>query len=283
MGKFFAVFAALGLAVAVLVSPAPAEAKPNSKPPRPTPTATPTPTPTPKPTPKPSPTPTPSPSPTPAPTPTPNPTPSPTPNPSPTPAFLDGIDVSYHQGTIDWARVAGAGKAFAFVRATAGTLTSDVAYARNRADARAAGVAVGSYHFGNPDSAANDALNEARWFVQNATVAFGRPRAGPRPRGVERPGCGGAHDVGQDVADRGRVDDRGPPAHLHHSELLVELDGQHRLVRSERVSRLGSALDDGGAAHRPGRQLGRPRLDVLAAFIHRERSRRQRTGGPGPI
>ena len=171
MGKLFAVVAALGLAVAIFANPASAEAKPNSKPPRPTPTATPTPTPTPKPTPKPSPTPTPSPSrrrrrlrhrr------------PAPTPTPPPPPAFLDGIDVSYHQGAIDWARVAGAGKAFAFVRATAGTLTSDVAYARNRADARAAGVAVGSYHFGNPDSAANDALNEARWFVQNATVGSG--------------------------------------------------------------------------------------------------------------
>ena len=152
-------------------NPASAEAKPNSKPPRPTPTATPTPTPTPKPTPKPSPTPTPTPSPSPTPAPTPTPTPSPTP--PPPPSYLDGIDVGHHQGAIDRARVAGAGKEFAFVRATAGTLTSDVAYVRNRADARAAGVAVGSYHFGNPDAAANDALNEARWFVQNATVGSG--------------------------------------------------------------------------------------------------------------
>ena len=81
--------------------------------------------------------------------------------------------MSYHQGTIDWGRVADAGKEFAFVRATAGTLTADVAYDTNLAGARAAGVAVGSYHFGNPDSAANDALNEARWFVQNATVESG--------------------------------------------------------------------------------------------------------------
>ena len=88
--------------------------------------------------------------------------------PKPRPAYLDGIDVSYHQGAIDWGRVAGAGKKFAFVRATAGTLTADVAYETNLAGAHAAGLPVGSYHFGNPDATANDALNEARWFVQNA-------------------------------------------------------------------------------------------------------------------
>jgi lysozyme len=87
--------------------------------------------------------------------------------------YVLGIDVSYHQGAIDWSRVAGAGKAFAFVRASAGTLTADSAYAANHAGARDAGLAVGSYHFANPDSAANDALNEARWFVQQATIESG--------------------------------------------------------------------------------------------------------------
>ena len=138
MPRVLAVIAALGLAVAVLANPGAVEAKPKPKP-----------------------------------TPTPTATPLPTPSPTPTPAYLAGIDVSYHQGAIDWGRVAGAGKAFAFVRATAGTLTADVAYETNLAGARAAGIAVGSYHFGNPDSAANDALNEARWFVQNASFDSG--------------------------------------------------------------------------------------------------------------
>ena len=163
MPRVLAVIAALGIAVSFLANAGPVEAKPNAKPPHPH--ATPTPTPTPSPTPKPSPTA----------TPTPTPAPSPTPSPTPTPpsAYLDGIDVSYHQGAIDWGRVADAGKQYAFVRATAGTLTADVAYETNRAGAHAAGIVVGSYHFGNPDSAANDALNEARWFVQNATVESG--------------------------------------------------------------------------------------------------------------
>jgi GH25 family lysozyme M1 (1,4-beta-N-acetylmuramidase) len=89
------------------------------------------------------------------------------------PTILDGVDVSYHQGTIDWSQVAANGKRFAFVRATAGTLTADTAYSTNRAGALAAGLAVGSYHYANPDTAPNDASNEASWFLQNATIASG--------------------------------------------------------------------------------------------------------------
>ena len=96
-----------------------------------------------------------------------------TPTPTPAPSFVDGIDVSYYQGMIDWTQVAAAGKRFAFVRATAGTLTADSAYVANRYGARAAGLAVGSYHFANPDWAFNDAGNEASWFLRTATIASG--------------------------------------------------------------------------------------------------------------
>jgi lysozyme len=109
----------------------------------------------------------------PSPTPKPSPTATASPSASPAPVVVDGIDVSYHQGAIDWPRVAGAGKRFAYVRASAGTLTADTAYATNRAGARGAGITVGSYHYANPDSAPNDAANEAAWFLQNATVASG--------------------------------------------------------------------------------------------------------------
>ncbi len=96
-----------------------------------------------------------------------------TPPPTPPPAYVDGIDVSYHQGWINWPQVANAGKRFAFVRASAGTLTADTAYWTNRSGARAAGIAVGSYHFANPDLAFNDAGNEAAWFLRNAAIASG--------------------------------------------------------------------------------------------------------------
>ena len=158
MQRVLASLFAVAFAVVVLASPAGVEAKPR---PRPTPTPAPTVRPTPTPTA------------TPTPTPTATPTATPTPTPSATPTTLDGIDVSYHQGTIDWSQVAAAGKRFAFVRASAGTLTADPAHATNRAGARAAGLAVGSYHYANPDTAPNDASNEASWFLQNATIGSG--------------------------------------------------------------------------------------------------------------
>jgi lysozyme len=161
MHRVLAGFLAMSVAVFALASPAVAEAKPKTPPPSPTPAPTVEPTPTPRVTPIPTATPTPS------------PTPIPTQTPTAAPTFVDGIDVSYHQGWIDWAQVAAVGKRFAFVRSTAGTLTADSAYAANRYGARAAGLAVGSYHFANPDTAFNDAGNEASWFLRNAAIASG--------------------------------------------------------------------------------------------------------------
>jgi lysozyme len=151
MQRALPILVALSVAALVLGSPTGVEAKP-----RPGTTPTPTVQPTPPPTP-----------------PLPSPTPTPTPSPTVNPGYVDGIDVSYHQGWIDWWQVAAAGKRFAFVRATAGTLTADTAYAANRSGARAAGLAVGSYHFANPDTAPNDAMNEANWFLWNAPITSG--------------------------------------------------------------------------------------------------------------
>jgi lysozyme len=88
-------------------------------------------------------------------------------------AVVEGIDVSHHQGRIDWPRVAEAGKRFAYIRASAGTLTVDRTYRVNRSRALAAGLTVGSYHFANPSAAPGDAAAEAAWFVRNATIASG--------------------------------------------------------------------------------------------------------------
>lgn len=60
---------------------------------------------------------------------------------------IRGIDVSNHQGAIDWARVAADDVAFAIIKATEGGDFVDKSFARNLAAARAAGVAVGAYHF----------------------------------------------------------------------------------------------------------------------------------------
>ena len=60
---------------------------------------------------------------------------------------LRGIDVSHHQRAIDWSRVAADDVAFVYVKATEGGDYRDDAFARNWRDARAAGLAVGAYHF----------------------------------------------------------------------------------------------------------------------------------------
>jgi GH25 family lysozyme M1 (1,4-beta-N-acetylmuramidase) len=142
--RVLAVLVAVGLAFALLATPDTVDAKPRPKPTR-----------------------------SPSPTPTVVPTPTPTPTPTSPPGNVDGIDVSYHQGPIDWGRVAGAGKRFAFIRATAGTLTADTMYGANRSGARNAGLTIGTYHYANPDTAPNDAANEASWFLRNATIASG--------------------------------------------------------------------------------------------------------------
>lgn len=58
-----------------------------------------------------------------------------------------GIDVSHHQGAIDWARVAKDDVAFAYIKATEGGDHVDTRFAENFAAAQAVGIAVGAYHF----------------------------------------------------------------------------------------------------------------------------------------
>lgn len=125
--------------------------------------------PAPTPTPKPSPTPTPKPSPTatPAPTATPSPTPSTNPN------WSEGIDVSHWQGTINWTKVANAGKTFVYMKASENTSYKDPTYATNRAQAKAKGLKVGAYHFARPENTPGDAVAEADHFVDTAQPVSG--------------------------------------------------------------------------------------------------------------
>ncbi|OBQ96355.1 MAG: lysozyme [Mesorhizobium sp.] len=60
---------------------------------------------------------------------------------------IRGIDVSHHQGRIDWPRVAADDVVFAIIKATEGGDYVDDAFAENLRQARAAGLAVGAYHF----------------------------------------------------------------------------------------------------------------------------------------
>ena len=58
-----------------------------------------------------------------------------------------GIDVSHHQGAIDWQQVAASGVAFAFIKASEGRDFRDRRFAENWEEARRAGVPRGAYHF----------------------------------------------------------------------------------------------------------------------------------------
>ena len=58
-----------------------------------------------------------------------------------------GIDVSHHQGTIDWQKVAKDDVAFAFIKVSEGGDHRDREFLRNFDEAKKAGVSVGAYHF----------------------------------------------------------------------------------------------------------------------------------------
>lgn len=58
-----------------------------------------------------------------------------------------GIDVSHHQGAVDWGVVQSEGIHFAFIKASEGTDRRDRRFARNWDNAALAGVARGAYHF----------------------------------------------------------------------------------------------------------------------------------------
>lgn len=58
-----------------------------------------------------------------------------------------GVDVSHHQGDIDWVAVAADDVDFAYVKATQGSDFVDPLFARNWDGAGAAGLDRGAYHF----------------------------------------------------------------------------------------------------------------------------------------
>jgi lysozyme len=61
---------------------------------------------------------------------------------------IQGIDVSHHQGRIDWPRVAAAKTVqFAYIKATEGGDYRDASFARNWLESRQAGIVRGAYHF----------------------------------------------------------------------------------------------------------------------------------------
>lgn len=80
---------------------------------------------------------------------------------------VTGIDVSHHQGPIDWPRVANAGIAFAYIKATEGGDWLDTRFYENWQNAKAAGVARGAYHFFR---ACKSGAEQARNFIARVPI-----------------------------------------------------------------------------------------------------------------
>ena len=77
---------------------------------------------------------------------------------------IHGIDVSRHQGTIDWQAVARAGTRFAFIKATDGGDHLDPRFHENWRKAREAGIPRGAYHF---VYWCRPASEQVAWFAAN--------------------------------------------------------------------------------------------------------------------
>jgi len=58
-----------------------------------------------------------------------------------------GVDVSHHQGTVDWNAVAAGEVRFVYLKATEGGDFQDASFAENLAAARKAGLECGAYHY----------------------------------------------------------------------------------------------------------------------------------------
>lgn len=85
-----------------------------------------------------------------------------------------GIDISHHNGRIDWARAAEAGVGFAFMKATEGASFVDSTFKRNFAEAKANGILAGAYHFFQPKVSVERQ-------VENFCKTFGAAKNGDLP------------------------------------------------------------------------------------------------------
>ena len=83
----------------------------------------------------------------PEPTATPSATTTPAQEPTPRARPVRGVDVSHHQGDVDWERVRRDRIEFAYLKATEGSGFTDPRFLANARAARSAGLRVGGYHY----------------------------------------------------------------------------------------------------------------------------------------
>lgn len=83
---------------------------------------------------------------------------------------VKGVDVSRHNGVIDWEKLREQSIQFAYIKATEGTSYIDTTFNRNYKAAKAAGLLVGAYHFFRFNQ---DGEAQALHFIKNMTFEKG--------------------------------------------------------------------------------------------------------------
>lgn len=84
---------------------------------------------------------------------------------------VQGVDVSHHQGEINWHELAGNEIEFAFIKATEGSSHLDEQFLKNWKEASRENLMIGAYHFFSFDSPGE---SQAAWFIQNAGSLTGK-------------------------------------------------------------------------------------------------------------
>ena len=90
---------------------------------------------------------------------------------------ITGIDVSSHNGPIDWPTAAASGISFAYAKTTDGITFIDPSFKTNWAGIVAAGLFVGGYHFFEPNDAPTAQADN--YLADISSVNGGTPVLGP--------------------------------------------------------------------------------------------------------
>jgi lysozyme len=83
---------------------------------------------------------------------------------------VEGVDVYAGTGTVDWAKLAAAGRVFAFIKATQGDYNTQSTFNTNWANSKANGILRSPYHFFDPTI---DGVMQANWFLAELAQAGG--------------------------------------------------------------------------------------------------------------
>ncbi len=81
-----------------------------------------------------------------------------------------GIDISHHNGRIDWKKVKSAGITFAYIKVSEGTTHLNRRFTNNYDQAKAAGLKCGVYHFFSYNKSGKE---QAQHFLQNLCFEYG--------------------------------------------------------------------------------------------------------------